>query len=287
MRRGTAFARTSSRASHLVDPHVDEDIDPVHGAEFAFPVIALDPRLGGTEEGRDGSPDRPQLLGDAHVGHPHPLFLLLCRGGVQRILVILVKHGVVDIHGAPSVLQPVHRDRGRGTLILGGPYIRAHPEKFMLQGLLDHVITGDGLDLDVNAYLPEVIHGDLVVAQVEELVVLIDGLEAYAVFTARIAGLVQQLLGCFGVKAIVLLDFLGPLLVRHEIHEHRFANPADRARIAPPLHVVLGNGLEVDGHVDGLAHADVVEWRFLVVPIDSGFRTVGKGVEHQVGIGLL
>ncbi len=46
-------------------------------AKFGFPVVALEPRLGGTEQGRQWPPDPPQHLGDAQVGLPHPLLLLL------------------------------------------------------------------------------------------------------------------------------------------------------------------------------------------------------------------
>ena len=48
----------------------------------------------------------------------------------------------------------------------------------MLSGLQDHFRTGNDPDLDVDANLPEVIHGDLIVAEVEALVVLIDCAEA-------------------------------------------------------------------------------------------------------------
>ena len=70
-----------------------------------------------------------------------------------------------------------------------------------LDGALDHFRARNVLDLDVDSNLPEVVHGDLVVAQVEELVVLIDGAEANAVLAARIAGLVQQFLGRLGSSA--------------------------------------------------------------------------------------
>ena len=157
----------------------------------------------------------------------------------------------------------------------------------MLSGLQDHFRTGNDPDLDVNANLPEVIHGDLIVAEVEALVVLIDGAEASVVRAPRIAGRVQQILGNLGVIAIGPLDLLGPLLEGHEIPEHRFANSANRARIAPTLHVVLGDSLEVYGHAEGLTYPDVVKGRLLVVEIERRLRTIGHRVEHQVGVSLL
>ena len=62
MRRETGFTRTSSHASLLVDPHVGEDIDPVHATELTFPVVALNPRLGDPEQQSNGPPDRPRSL---------------------------------------------------------------------------------------------------------------------------------------------------------------------------------------------------------------------------------
>ncbi len=153
----------------------------------------------------------------------------------------------------------------------------------MVEGLPDHVIASDGLDLDIEAkILAEVIHGDLVVAQVEELVIFIDDLEAIGIPCFS-----QQFFCRFGVIAIVLLDLLGPLLERDHVPGHLGASGPLRAGIAPTLHVVLSDGLKVDGHVDGSAHPDVVKGGGLVVPMDRRFRTIGKRVEHQVRFGLL
>ncbi len=104
-----------SLASLFVDPEVREDVTPVHGAELLFAVVALDPWLGDTEQGSYWPPDRPQLLGDAQVGLPQPLLLLLYRDSGPRILEVLVKNGVAVVRGMPGVLRIVCRDRHRGT----------------------------------------------------------------------------------------------------------------------------------------------------------------------------
>ena len=147
----------------------------------------------------------------------------------------------------------------------------------MIQGLFDHFRASNDSDLDVDADLPEVIHGDLVVAEVEELVVLIDGAEANAVRAPRVAGPIQQLFGRLGIIPIVLLDFIGPLLVRHEVPQHRWADRPGRARITPTLHVDLGDGLLVDGQAQGLAHADIAEGP-LGDETDRRFRAKGPWV---------
>ena len=62
--------------------------------------------------------------------------------------------------------------------------------------------------------------------------------------------------GAVAPRREVMLDLVRPLLGRHEIADHALANWADQARIAPTLQVVLGDGLDVDGHVEGPAHAE-------------------------------
>ena len=115
--------RASSLASLLVDPEAGEDDSFVRRAEIDFSIIALEPWLGGTEQRCYGPPDRPQLLSDTQVSLPLPLLLFLYRGRGEHVLVVLVKHGVADVLGAPPVLRPVCRNRARGTGILAGPYI--------------------------------------------------------------------------------------------------------------------------------------------------------------------
>ena len=77
----------------LVHPQVLQESDTLHRAEIAFPVVALEPRLGETHQRSYWPPDHPELLDDAQVGLPHPLLLLLSRGSRQRLLVVLVKPG--------------------------------------------------------------------------------------------------------------------------------------------------------------------------------------------------
>ena len=206
----------------LVHPQVHEDGGPLHPAEITFPVVALDPRLGGAEQGGYRSPHGPQLLGDAQVCLLRPRLLLLYRGSGLRVFVVLVELGVVVVRADHLLLRVVLPKRGQGSGILSGPCVRHQPD---IAEACDHFgayRAGQDLDLDLDADLPEVVHGDLVIAEVEELVVTVPGSEANAVRAARIPSLIQQLLGRLGSIPVVLLDLIGPLFEREPILQHRW-----------------------------------------------------------------
>ena len=138
----------------------------------------------------------------------------------------------------------------------------------------------EGINLELDANLSPVGGSNLCIAAFPyRLVDPQAGREAIG-----IARFCQELLRPFRVVPVTLLDLFGPLFEGDVVPLH--TDHPLRGRIGLTLEVRLRNGLEVQRHLQGLAHPKVVKGRLAYVGSKGLIRPKPLLVQHDVGVGL-